>query len=291
MYGGRVHFSTPMLWFLGFIFIFTTGGMTGVLMAVPPADFQVHNSLFLIAHFHSMVIGGVLFGFFAAYSYWFPKLMGFKLNEQLGRYAFWCWFIGFLLAFMPLYFLGMMGATRRLNHYEAATGWHPLFLVAAVGIVLILIGMVLQNVQLIVSIIERNKLRDRSGDPWHGRTLEWSTSSPPPFYNYAVIPQVDERDPFWALKKKGEPRQQETISYQDIHSPKNTGMGLYIAAGSFFFGFGVIWHIWWLAALGMLGVIIFTILRLSTDETEEIVPAAKIARLETRKEAIKQGLL
>lgn len=289
MYGGRVHFTTPMLWFLGFVFIFTTGGMTGVLMSVPPADFQVHNSLFLIAHFHSMVIGGVLFGFFAGYSYWFPKILGFKLKEELGRYAFWCWFIGFLLAFMPLYILGLMGATRRLNHYEASTGWHPLYIVAASGIVFILVGVVLQNVQLILSIKDRKKNRDITGDPWNGRTLEWATASPPPFYNFALTPEVDQRDPFWIAKQKNSATRIENPTYHDIHMPKDSAMGLYIGGFSFLFGFGLIWHIWWLAGVGILGIFACAIIRLSTDNTDENIPATKVARIEAEL-ANRQGL-
>ena len=282
MYGGRVHFTTPMLWFFAFIFIFTTGGMTGVLMSVPAADFQLHNSLFLIAHFHSMVIGGVLFGFFAGYNYWFPKILGFKLNDKLGREAFWCWFIGFLLAFMPLYILGLMGATRRINHYEASTGWQPLYIVAASGIAFILVGIVLQNIQLIVSIIERKKNKDITGDPWNGRTLEWSTSSPPPFYNFAIIPNVYERDPFWEMKQKGIERP-KIENYHDIHMPKNSASGLYIGGFSFLFGFGLIWHIWWLAFIGIVGIIVFAIMRLSCKDTEQTIPAAKIAKIEEKR--------
>lgn len=280
MYGGRIHFTTPMLWFLGFIFIFTTGGMTGVLMAVPPADFQVHNSLFLIAHFHSMVIGGVLFGFFAGYSYWFPKVFGFKLNETLGRYAFWLWFTGFLLAFMPLYVLGLMGATRRLDHYDASTGWQPLYIAAACGVALIVCGIILQNVQLLVSIKQRKQNRDFTGDPWNGRTLEWAVPSPPPFYNTAFTPAVAERDPFWEAKERGTVKP-AIADYQDIHMPKNSPYGMYIGVFSFLFGFGVIWHIWWLAALGTLGVVICAIIRLSDDNTDYYLPAAVIRATET----------
>lgn len=282
MYGGRIHFKTPLLWFLGFVFVFTTGGMTGVLMSVPPADFQVHNSLFLIAHFHSMVIGGFLFAFFAGYTYWFPKVMGFKLNEKLGIYAFWFWFIGFLLAFMPLYVLGMMGATRRLNHYDASTGWQPLFIVAAVGVSLILIGVVLQNLQLLVSIKDRKKNRDTTGDPWNGRTLEWSTTSPAPFYNFAFIPEVTDHDPVWNMKqnKLENPQKQP---YQDIHMPKNTPMGMFFGLFSLLMGFGIIWHIWWLALFGLLGIIICAIIRLSDDDTDYYVPAALIKKIEEAK--------
>lgn len=282
MYGGRVHFTTPMLWFLGFIAVFTTGGMTGVLMSVPAADFQVHNSLFLIAHFHSMVIGGVVFGFFSAYSYWFPKVFGFKLNEKLGVYAFWFWFIGFFLAFMPLYILGLMGATRRLDHYDASTGWQPLYIVAASGILFILIGVILQNVQLLVSIIQRKKNWDTTGDPWNGRTLEWSTLSPPPFYNFAFTPEVDDRDPFWAMKHHPKPAPEETI-YHDIHMPKKSPMGMFIGAFSLTLGFAIIWHIWWLAIAGVLGVLVCLIIRLSNDHFDHYIPHEKVKKIEMEK--------
>jgi cytochrome o ubiquinol oxidase subunit 1 len=278
MYRGRVRFATPMLWFMGFIVTFTIGGMTGVMMAVPAIDFQVHNSLFLVAHFHNMIIGGVLFGFFAGLTYWFPKVFGFRLNERLGTYAFWCWLIGFILAFVPLYILGLMGATRRLDHYDASLGWQGLFIVAGVGVAVIGLGVAFQLLQLIVSVFLRKNTRDYTGDPWDGRTLEWSTASPPPFYNFAVIPEVDSRDPFWEKKQRKEsvvPSQ-----YHDIHLPKNTGAGLVIASFAFLFGFAIIWHVWWLAALSLVGVIISTLVRLNNDDTEYIVPASTIAKLE-----------
>lgn len=275
MYKGRIRFATPMLWFLGFIFIFSTGGMTGVLMSVPPADFQVHNSLFLIAHFHSMVIGGVLFSIFAGYTYWFPKVMGFKLNERLGVWAFWFWFVGFLVAFMPLYILGMMGATRRLNHYAADTGWQPLFIVALFGVLLILIGIVLQNVQLLYSIHTRQQNRDTTGDPWDGRTLEWATSSPPAIYNFATIPEVNDRDAFWTMKHDPKPP-----IYHDIHMPKNTSIGMLIGMASLVGGFGVIWHIWWLAISGLLAIVLLVIIRTYQRHTEYVIPQGEVEAIE-----------
>lgn len=278
MFRGRIFFSRAMHWFLGFIAIFTTGGMTGVLMSVPAADFQLHNSLFLIAHFHSMVIGGVLFGLFSGLAYWFPKFIGFKLNEKLGRYAFWCWIVGFFFAFMPLYVLGFMGATRRLNHYETSTGWQPLFIIAGFGVALIIFGGLLQVAQVIVGVRHRNRNRV-SGDPWNARTLEWMVPSPPPFYNFAFIPVVQEIDPFWEIKKK----KAVTIKpdYQDIHMPKNTPMGMYIGGFTLVFSFAVIWYIWWMAALGLLGAIICLIIRLSDDNTDYYVPAAEVEKIET----------
>ncbi len=277
MYQGRVTFSTPMLWFLAFIFTFTLGGMTGVLMSIPSADFQVHNSLFLIAHFHSTIIGGVVFGFFAGYTYWFPKFMGFMLNEKWGVRAFWCWFIGFILAFLPLYLLGFMGATRRLDHYEAL-GWQPLFIVAAIGALVIALGVVFQVIQVLVSVRDR-KQNPAKRDPWHGRTLEWMTSSPPPFYNFAVIPEVHERDPFWAMKHSGEiPK---TVSFEPFHMPRNTSLGVYIGILSFLFGFGIIWHMFWLAFLSCLGIIICIIVKLYQKDPEYVVRKSLIEQIES----------
>lgn len=278
LYRGRIHFTTPMLWFLGFVAVFTIGGMTGVLMSVPPVDFQVHNSLFLIAHFHSVIIGGVLFGVFAGITYWFPKVMGFKLNERLGKYAFWCWLIGFLTAFMPLYLLGLMGATRRLDHYDSSTGWQPLFIVAAIGGGIIAIGVGFQVLQLFVSIRDRKKNMDTTGDPWNGRTLEWSTKSPPPLYNFAVLPEVKDRDAFWAMKHSkpsGPPH------YTDIHMPKNSALGLYIGILSAFFGFAMVWDIMWMAALSFLGIIVCMMVRASQKEVEFCIPAKEVERMES----------
>ncbi len=282
MFRGRIQLTTPMYWFLAFVLTFTVGGMAGVLMSIPGIDFQVHNSLFLIAHFHFVIIGGVLFGFFAGYTYWFPKFAGFKLDEKLGKYAFWCWLIGFLLAFLPLYLLGFMGATRRLNHYDSPQ-WQPLFIVAAIGALVILIGIGFQVLQLYVSILHRKKNRDTTGDPWNGRTLEWSTSSPPPFYNFAFIPVVHERDSFWVMKhSKKHPH--EPRKYQDIHMPKNTPMGFYIGIFSFLFGFGLIWWIFWLAGIGAIGMLGCVIAHLYQKHPDYHLLAKEVEKIE------KQGL-
>lgn len=271
MFRGRIQFKTPMLWFLGFIITFTIGGMAGVLMAIPAADFQVHNSLFLIAHFHFVIIGGVLFGFFAGYTYWFPKVTGFKLDERLGTYAFWCWLIGFLVAFIPLYILGFMGATRRLNNYDVAD-WQPLFVVAGLGAIIVMIGFGLQILQLVWSIRHREENRDTTGDPWNGRTLEWSLPSPPHHYNFAEIPEVHERDAFWVMKhqKKQPPK------YEDIHMPKNSPNGFYMGVLSFLFGFGIIWYMFWLAALSFVGILVFAILHLSDKHPFYNIPKEEI---------------
>jgi len=280
MYHGRIKFATPMLWFLGFVVTFSIGGLAGVMMAVPAIDFQVHNSLFLVAHFHTMIVGGVVFGYFAGLTYWFPKIFGFRLNERLGRYAYWCWFVGFLLAFIPLYILGLMGATRRLDHYDASLGWQGLFVVAAVGAAVIFMGVGFQILQLAYSIWKRDENRDTTGDPWNGRTLEWSTTSPPPVYNFAVIPEITGRDAWWTLKRK---KKVEKPEYEDIYLPKNSSGGLIIAALAFVGGFAVVWHIWWLAVLGLLGIILALIIRTTSGEHEYRITAAKIAKLEGEK--------
>lgn len=278
---GRILFTTPMLWFSAFVITFSIGGLAGVLMSVPAADFQLHNSLFLIAHFHSMIIPGVVFGFFAGFTYWFPKIAGFKLNERLGRYAAGCWIIGFLVAFMPLYTLGLMGATRRLDHYDASTGWQPLFIVAGLGALIIACGVALQVLQLIVSFRDRHENMDLTGDPWNGRTLEWMTSSPAPIYNFAILPQVEGVDAFWTMKEKGLQSDNKPL-YEDIHMPKNSPMGLFIAGFASIFCFAIVWNIWWLAAVGFLGVISCLIHRLwNEDEADNYyITAAEVEKIE-----------
>lgn len=283
MYRGRIRFTSPMLWFFGFVVIFTIGGMAGVLLAIPPVDFQLHNSLFLVAHFHMMIVGGVVFGFFAGLTYWFPKIFGFKLNERLGKYAFWCWIVGFTLAFTPLYILGFMGATRRLDHYDPSLGWQQLFIVAGIGALIIAAGIGLQLLQLVVSVVQRNKNRDLTGDPWDGRTLEWSIPSPAPAYNFAVLPIVKDRDAFWVSKRS---RAEKTKPvYEAITMPKNTPVGLFIALWAFGVGFGVIWHIWWLAAVCFVGVVVTIIVRSMNDDTEYAISAAQVAKLEAARQS------
>lgn len=281
MYRGRIKFTSPMIWFMGFVFLFTIGGITGVMLAIPAIDYQVHNSLFLVAHFHNVIISGVVFGLFAGATYWFPKIFGFTLHEGLGKIAAWCWIVGFVFAFGPLYILGLMGATRRLDHYASSTGWQPLFIVSGIGVLIIGAGIVAQLLQLGVSIWQRKRTTDTTGDPWNGRTLEWSTRSPVPFYNFAILPEVTQRDDFWERKqlKTVIPEEPE---YQDITLPRNTGYSIIIAGFALIGGFAIIWHIWWLAILGILGAILCLIIRGSQDDEayEYVVPAAEIRRLE-----------
>ena len=278
MYRGRIYLSSPMLWFLGFVVTFTIGGMAGVLMAVPPADFQLHNSLFLVAHFHTMIVGGVLYGYFAGLTYWFPKIFGFKLNERLGKLAVYLWLVGFVLAFVPLYILGLMGATRRLDHYDASLGWQGLFIVAGIGALFIGAGIFMQVAQLAVSIWQRKDNRDITGDPWDGRTLEWATPSPAPIYNFAVQPIVTERDAWWAAKQAGEHLKKP--HYEDILLPKNTFIGPLVAAFAFGFGFSVVFHIYWLAGLAVTAIVISLIVRSTNDDTEYTISAAEVEHLE-----------
>ncbi len=271
MYGGRVRFTAPVLWTIGFMVTFVIGGMTGVLMAVPPADFQLHNSVFLVAHFHNVIIGGVVFGLMAGYEFWFPKVFGFKLEERWGKRAFWCWFVGFCLAFLPLYVLGLMGMTRRLQHYDNPA-WQPWLVVAAFGAVVILAGIVCQAVQLVVSIRNREQNRDLTGDPWNGRTLEWSTASPPPAWNFAVLPHVTEKDAFWAAKQRLLADNNEhgrERDYRPIEMPTNSAVGFITAFFAVVTGFALIWHIWWMAGLGLVGAFI-AILVFAFREHEEV---------------------
>ncbi|MDR6671713.1 cytochrome o ubiquinol oxidase subunit I [Xanthomonas sp. 1678] len=284
MFRGRVHMTSPVLWTIGFIITFTIGGMTGVMLAIPAVDFVLHNSLFLIAHFHNVIIGGVVFGYLAGLTYWFPKAFGFKLNETLGKASFWCWIIGFFVAFMPLYVLGFMGMTRRMNSYNHPE-WAPWLMVAAVGAAIIGIGIFLNLVQIGYSIWKRKDNLDLTGDPWDGRTLEWATSSPPPFYNFAVLPHVDDRDQFWEdkLKGKGWPR---PAKYEAIHMPRNTAAGFWIGAFSVVLGFGLIWHIWWMAIIGLVGMIGSFIARSFDDDVDYWVPAEEVERIENARFAL-----
>jgi cytochrome o ubiquinol oxidase subunit 1 len=285
MYGGRVQFTAPIYWSLGFMVTFVIGGMTGVLLAIPPADFVLHNSLFLIAHFHNVIIGGVLFGAMAGYTYWFPKAFGFTLDERLGKASFWCWFIGFYLAFMPLYALGLRGATRRMQHY-ADLSWQPMMLVALAGAVVILCGVLFTIAQLIYSIKTRERRRDLTGDPWNGRTLEWSVPSPPPPWNFTHLPEVSGIDEFWYRKQGGKPaRAPAAVKDPAIHLPKPSSLGFLTAFCAVVFGFALIWHIGWLAIIGVLGAIGLALRHSWHLDTEVHVSAKAIAEFESRAKA------
>jgi cytochrome o ubiquinol oxidase subunit 1 len=281
MYGGRVRFQTPLLWSIGFMVTFIIGGMTGVLMAVPPVAFVLHNSLFLVAHFHNVIIGGVLFGAFAGYTYWFPKAFGFRLHEGLGKAAFWCWLIGFYVAFMPLYVLGLLGMTRRMQHYDVPE-WRPWLIVAACGAALIMCGIALQIAQLVVSIRQREQLRDGTGDPWDGRSLEWATASPPPAFNFAFLPDVSGEDAWWDFKRRanGQTTPGETPRYRDIEIPRNSATGFVCAFFATMMGFALIWHIWWMVAAGAIGAFATFVAFAWRDHDEDVIPARDVERID-----------
>ncbi|MFL5186759.1 MAG: cytochrome o ubiquinol oxidase subunit I [Microvirga sp.] len=277
MYRGRIRFEVPMLWTMGFMFTFVIGGMTGVLLAVPPADFELHNSLFLVAHFHNVIIGGVLFGLFAGINYWFPKSMGFKLDPFWGKVSFWFWLSGFWFAFTPLYVLGLLGVTRRLSHFDdpSLQIW---FQIAGFGAFLVFLGILAFLMQLFVSFRRREALRDVSGDPWGGRTLEWSTSSPPPDYNFAFTPLVHEQDAWENMKRGGYQRPQQ--GFIPIHMPKNTAAGFILAFLAMACGFALIWHIWWLAAASFFGFLASVIVHTFNYNRDFYIPAEEVARVE-----------
>ncbi len=278
IYRGRLRITVPVLWTLGFMVTFTVGGMTGVLLAIPGADYVLHNSLFLIAHFHNTIIGGAVFGYLAGFSFWFPKAMGFKLNERWGKGAFWCWIIGFFVAFMPLYVLGFLGMTRRLNHTNNPD-WNIWLYIAMVGAVIIMFGIICQVIQLYVSFRDREALDDKTGDPWNGHTLEWATSSPPQSYNFAEIPHIDDIDAWTDMKEKGQVYQTKA-SYEPIHMPKNTTAGVFMGITLTAFCFAMIWHIWWLAIVGLVGGIAVFIQRCYSKDVDFYVQPQEILATE-----------
>ncbi|RVT96597.1 cytochrome o ubiquinol oxidase subunit I [Rhodovarius crocodyli] len=282
MYRGRIRFELPMMWTVAFMLTFVVGGMTGVMLAVPPADFVLHNSLFLIAHFHNVIIGGVLFGLFAAINFWFPKAFGFKLDRFWGLVSFWCWVVGFWLAFMPLYILGLMGVTRRMRVFDdpSLQIW---FIVAGVGAAIIAVGIAAMLIQIGVSILRRDKLRDVTGDPWGGRTLEWATSSPPPDYNFAFTPVIHDMDAWHDMKRRGAARPLE--GFRPIHMPSGTGAGVILAGFSTVLGFAMIWHIWWLAAASLAAIVLGAIIHTFNYHRDYHIPAETVAATEQARTA------
>jgi cytochrome o ubiquinol oxidase subunit 1 len=291
MFGGRIRFATPMMWSIGFMVTFILGGLTGVLVAVPPADFLLHNSLFLVAHFHNVIIGGVLFGAFAGYTYWFPKAFGFRLHEGWGKAAFWCWLIGFYVAFMPLYAVGFLGMTRRMQHFDVVE-WRPWLAIASVGAFIVFVGIICQIMQLVVSIRRREGLRDLTGDPWDGRSLEWATASPPPAFNFAFMPEVTGEDAYWGMKRRaGREGLAKEPDYQAIEMPRNSPTGFVCAFFATVMGFALIWHIWWMVIAGLIGAYATFVVFAWRDHDEYEIPAEEVARLDRANIAARAGLV
>jgi len=292
MYGGRIRFATPMLWSLGFMTTFITGGLTGVLLAVPPADFLLHNSMFLVAHFHHVIVGGVIFGVFAGITYWWPKAFGFRLHEGWGKAGFWCALAGFYVTFVPLYITGVLGMTRRLQHYDVAE-WRPWIMVAALGVVILIVGAACQVMQIVVSVKHRNELRDTTGDPWDGRSLEWATPSPPPVFNFAVLPQVQGAEAYWDVKQRAREalRLGQEPHYEAIEMPRNSATGFVCAFFATIIGFALIWYIWWLAIVGLVGAYATFVIFAWRDVPEYEIPPDEVARIDRANRGVRQQAL
>jgi cytochrome o ubiquinol oxidase subunit 1 len=292
MYGGRVRFTTPMLWSVGFIVTFVIGGMTGVMLAVPPADFQLHNSLFLVAHFHNVIIGGVVFAAFAGITYWWPKAFGFRLDETWGKRGFWLNLIGFYATFIPLYQAGLLGMTRRLQHFDLAL-WRPWVLAAVAGVLILALAAACQVIQVAVSIRRREALRDLTGDPWDGRSLEWATPSPPPAFNFAVLPNVQGEEPYWHIKQRAIETQHlgEEPHYEPIEMPRNSPTGLITGFFAAITGFALIWHIWWLVAVGLVAAFATFVAFAWRDVAEYVIPVEEVARIDRARRQARQARL
>ena len=286
MYKGDVRFELPMMWVVAFMLTFVVGGMTGVLLAIPPADFVFHNSLFLVAHFHNTIIGGVVFGLFAAMVYWFPKAFGFKLDEFWGKVAFWGWVIGYWVAWTPIYVVGLMGEPRRVNHFDDPS-IQPYFVIAAIGALIILVGILGFVMSILVGFLKREQLRDTTGDPWNGRTLEWSTSSPPPAYNFAITPVVHALDAWHDMKQRGYERPRD--GFRPVHMPRNTGTGVILAGLALALGFGMVWYMWWLAALSFAGLLAVAIGHTFNLNRDYFIPADEVSRTESQRQQLLLG--
>lgn len=292
MYGGRIRYQTPMLWSLGFLVTFVIGGMTGVLLAVPPADFALHNTVFVIAHFHNVIIGGVVFALYAGITFWFPKAFGFKLNEAWGKAVFWFTIIGFYVTFMPLYVAGLLGMTRRLQHYEVAE-WRPWVVAATFGVAISGIAMICQFIQLYVSIRDREALRDKTGDLWNGRSLEWATSSPPPVFNFAFLPEVKSEEPYWEMKQRSmrTGHLADIGAYQPIEMPRNSATGFMTAFFATMAGFSLIWHIWWMVIVSLVAAYAGFVWFAWRDKDEYTVPASEVEKLDQERRLAREAWL
>jgi cytochrome o ubiquinol oxidase subunit 1 len=248
--------------------------------------------MFLVAHFHNVIVGGVVFALFAGLEFWFPKAFGFRLHAGLGKAAFWFAFFGFWVTFTPLYVLGMLGMTRRLQHINIPD-WSPWLNLSVVGVGILILGVICQVLQLVLSIRDRDKLRDVTGDPWDGRSLEWATPSPPPFFNFAVMPNVEGEEAYWGIKLRAVESQQldPEPQYKDIEMPVNSPVGFYTAFFASVFGFAMIWHIWWLAILAFAAAFAGFVVFAWRDVHEFHVPAEEVARVDRARRAAREALL
>ncbi|CAH8767720.1 cytochrome aa3 quinol oxidase subunit I [Paenibacillus dendritiformis] len=278
MQKGKIQFTTPMMYALAFIPIFTIGGVTGVMLAMASADYQYHNTMFLVAHFHYVLIPGTVFAVIAGMYYWFPKVFGFRLNERLGKISFWFIAICFNVTFLPLFFLGLNGMTRRMYTYSAETGFGPLNLIATIGSFGLAIGFAILVYNIYWSA--RYAPRDKTGDPWDARTLEWSTHSPVPEYNFAVIPNVKSMDAFWFWKKDKQPLYEGKI--EEIHMPNNSGQPFVLGVIFFFLGFFLIFSWWIPSIIAGLGVLIMLAVRSFERDHGHHIPVKTIQETEQR---------
>jgi len=276
MFRGRIRLTVPMLYAVGFLFLFVVGGLSGILLANPSIDYQVHNTLFLVAHFHNMLVPGTLFGLIAGYTMWFPKAFGFRLNDKWGYRAAWGWIVGFTLAFFPLYVVGLMGMPRRTVAYTDPA-YLPWMLAAVAGAACVLFAFVCLATQLWVSIRDRAALAVPAGDPWDGSSLEWSMSAPPPEYNFALIPQVSGREAFMMQKETGQAYVDLPVTaFKDIEMPRNSALGPMLCVGGTALAFGLVWHIWWLASISALISLIAVIGRGFARDTERVIASAEV---------------
>ncbi|GAA4217617.1 cytochrome o ubiquinol oxidase subunit 1 [Sagittula marina] len=275
LFRGRVRMTVPMIYAVGFFYLFTIGGLTGVMLANPVISYQVHNTLFLVAHFHNVIIPGVLFGLLAGYHYWFPKAFGFRLHEGWGRAAAVLWIVGFSFTFLPLYWLGLHGMPRRSPTF-AEPSFQPMMWLALFGAALILSALTCLAIQLWISIRRRDQLAVPLGDPWDGRALEWSIPSPPPPYNFAVVPHVTARDDFAEAKAAGR-AYAEPEAYEDIEMPNNTAIGLIVCVCSTLMGVALVFWIWWLAVLSLAVMLLALVGRTFHTRNHHVIPAARVA--------------
>ncbi|MEK4565114.1 cytochrome aa3 quinol oxidase subunit I [Alkalihalobacillus sp. FSL R5-0424] len=252
MHKGRITFSTPMLWSVAFIPNFVIGGVTGVMLAMAAADYQYHNTYFLVSHFHYVLIAATVFACFAGFIYWYPKMFGHKLNERIGKWFFWIFVAGFNICFFPQYFLGLDGMPRRIHIYGVEDGWFALNFISTVGAFIMGLAFIILVYNIYYSF--RYSPRETTGDAWGGRTLEWATSSAiPPHYNFAKVPEVTAMDPYWDMKEKGiDPNKID--KYEKIHMPSNTAVPFIMGCFMFLAGFGLVFEWFWMGIVGAIGI-------------------------------------